>query len=147
MMNESDVFSHARFLSLTGKEFINYVEPFVNMQAGEIPQAVYSPLQSGLAGMDEEHTVYALEICMRLNASEFVRSAVTFLSHTDAAVCCAAYRAINSLSPTSMPPDVAVEIASTPTVDLFARDIRSGERIHIGTNEVFIRDLVTKYTL
>jgi hypothetical protein len=83
---------------------------------------------------------------MRLNASEFVHRAITFLSHTDAAVCCAAYNSINRLSPTSMPPDVAAKIATTPTVDLFAPDIRSGERIRIGTNEEFIRDLVTKFT-
>jgi len=144
-MSESTVFSFDRFLSLTGAEFVNYVEPFVNAQSGSIPEGVYDPLQARLSSMDAEHAVYALEICMRLNAGEFVRRAAVFLSHSDAAVCCAAYRVINWLPVTSMPPDVAAEIAATPAVDLFGPDFRSGERIRIGTNEAFIRDLVTKF--
>ena len=144
-MNESGAFSYDRFLSLAGSELVEYVEPFVNVRVEAIPEAVYEPLRSELADMDDEHAVYALEICMRLNPSEFVRRAITFLSHPDAAVCCAAYNSINSLPPPLMSADLVARVAATPTVDLFAPDLRSGDRIRIGTNEGFIRDLVAKF--
>ncbi len=96
--------------------------------------------------MDDRHAVYALEICMRLNPLEFVYDAIRYLSHTDAAVCCAACRAIQFLSPAMMPRDVVAKIAITPIVDLFANDLRTDERIRIGTNATFIRDLVTKFS-
>jgi hypothetical protein len=146
-MNESKVFSHDRFLSLAGCELVKYAEPFLTTQAEAIPGSVYETLQSQLADMDEEHAVYALEICMRLKPSEFVSRAVTFLSHTDAAVCSTAYRLINSLPPNLIPADLVEKIAATPTVALFAPDVRSGERIRIGTNEEFIRDLVSRFAI
>jgi len=145
-LNEPQTFRVDRFLSLTGQEFINYVEPFVNMQAGLMPQDVYEPLRSELARMDDAHVVYTIEICMRLNPLDFVDDAVNYLSHTDAAVCCAAYNSINSFSSTSMRHDVVAKIAATPIVDLFTNDVRTGEWIRIGTNAVFIRDLLAKFT-
>lgn len=144
-MNESGVLSHDRFLSLAGSELVEYVEPFVNVQMEAIPEVVYEPLQSRLANMDDEHALYALEICMLLKPSEFVGRAITFLSHPNAAVCCTAYRLINGVPTTLMPSDLAAKVAATPTVDLFAADVRSGDRIRIGTNERFIREIVEKF--
>jgi hypothetical protein len=138
-------FSYDRFLSLTGSELVSYVEPFLTTQSEAIPEAVYDLLQPKFADLDNEHTVYALEICMLLKPSEFVRCAITFLSHPDAAVCCAAYNSINSLPPALMPADLVAKVATTPTVDLFAPDLRSSDRIRIGTNEGFIHDLVAKF--
>lgn len=145
-MNAADVFSLDQFLSLEESELVEYAEPFVNVPSSEIPQDVYGPLCSELASMNERHVVYALEIGMRLNPLDFVYCAVSYLSHTDAAVCCSACRAIEFLSPDSMPRDVVAKIAATPIEDLFANDLRTNERIRIGTNAVFIRDLVAKFT-
>jgi hypothetical protein len=144
-MNESEVFRLDRLLSLTGGEMVKYVEPFVNERMTAIPELVYEPLQSKLADMDDEHALYALEICMLLKPSEFLLRAITFLSHPDAAVCCAAYNSINGLPQASMPADLVAKVATTPKVDLFAPDLRSGDRIRIGTNEWFIHDLVAKF--
>lgn len=141
-MNESTCFSYDRFLSLAGSELVNYVEPFVTTQADEIPESVYDRLQSGLAGLDEQHTVYALEIGTQLKPGEFVGRVVGFLAHPDSSVCSTAYRLIKSTPPNLLTGSVVEEIAATPTVDLFTSDVRSGSRIRIGTNEEFLRDLV-----
>jgi len=139
------VFSYDRFLSLSGCELVDYVEPFVTTRVRAIPESVYDVLRSALTGLDEAHTVYALEICMLLKPREFVRCAVRFLSDSNASVCCTAYRIIKSLPPTSMPAELVREICATPSVDLFASDVCSGDRIHIGTNEEFIRDLIATF--
>jgi len=144
-MNESASFDCDRFLSLGGSELVGYVEPFVNIRIDAIPESAYGVLQAALDGLDEVHTVYALEICMLLKPSEFAHQAAAFLSHTDAAVCCAACNSMNRLPPSLMPADLVQKIAATPTVDLFTTDLHSGERIRIGTNEEFIRDLVAKF--
>jgi hypothetical protein len=144
-MNKLNIFNYGHFLSLTGYELVKYVEPFLTMQREAIPESVYEPLQSTLAHMDNEHALYALEMCMLLKPSAFARRLITFLSHSDAAVCTTAYRLINGLSPDLMPADLVAKIVATPTVDLFAPDVRTGDRIRIGTNEVFIRDLVAKW--
>jgi len=145
-MNEADIFSLERFLSLAASELVEYAEPFVNVLSSGIPHKIYSELRSRLANMDEMHVIYALEIGMYLNPLEFVHNAVGYLSHTDAAVCCAANRAMHFLSPASVPRDVVAKIIATPIVDLFTNDVRTGERIRIGTNEVFIRDLAVRLT-
>jgi len=145
-MNESTFFSYERFLSLAGGELVNYVEPFVTTQSEAIPESVYDSLQPGLALLDNEHTVYALEICMLLKPRDFISRVVGFLSHNDSSVCCTAYRLIKSTQPSLIPADLVVEVADTPTVDLFASDVRSGNRIRIGTNEEFIHDLVKSFT-
>jgi hypothetical protein len=144
-MNVSASFSCDRFLSLAGSELVSYVEPFVTTQSAAIPESVYESLQPKLPVLDNEHTVYALEICMMLKPSVFISHVVGFLSHNDSSVCCAAYRLIKSTKPSLMPADLAAAIAKTPTVDLFASDVRSGNRIRIGTNEGFIRDLVESF--
>lgn len=141
-MNESSSFSYGRFLSLGGCELVNYVEPFVTKHIDGIPESLYEPLRSRLAGLDKEHIVYALEICMLLRPREFAGCVVGFLSHDDSSVCCTAYRLIKSIQPDLMPPELVQRIAATPTVDLFTSDVRSGNRIRIGTNQEFVRDLV-----
>ena len=145
-MNESAFFSCERFLSLTGGELVNYVEPFVTIQSDAIPESVYDSLQPRLAVLDNEHTVYALEICMLLKPRAFISRVVGFLSHDDSSVCSTAYRLIKTIHPSLMSADLVAEVADTPTVDLFASDVRSGNRIRIGTNEEFICDLVKSFT-
>lgn len=145
-MNAPVMFDCDRFLSLGGSELVAYVEPFVNGQAPAIPESVYHMLEGVIDRLDEEHTVYALEICMSLKPFEFVRRAVAFLSHPDAGVCCAACNSINRLSPTLMPEEVVHRIASTSIIDLFTTDLHSGERIRIGTNEEFIRGIVARFS-
>jgi hypothetical protein len=142
-MKDLPLFSFDRFLALAGSELVNYVEPYVNTHAYAIPEAVYDPLQSGLATFDVEHTVYALEICMLLKPREFVSCAVGFLSHSDSSVCCTAYRVLSSLPREMISIDLARKIAATPRVDLFDPHW-SGKRIRIGTNEEFIRGLAAK---
>src|SRR4051812_6761373 len=98
-MNDSTLFSPDCFLSLSGSELVSYVEPFVNSQLQSIPESAYDVLQAALDGLDEAHTVYALEICMYLKPSNFISRSVEFLSCTDAAVCCAACRSIERFPP------------------------------------------------
>ena len=145
-MNAPAIFNTDRFLSLRDSELVEYVEPFVNTQTQAITESAYDVLAAALDGLDDAHIVYALEICMLLKPSEFANRAVMFLSHTAASVCCAAYNSINRLPPSLMPEDLVQRIAATPIVDLFATDLRSAERIRIGTNEEFIRDLLAKLT-
>jgi hypothetical protein len=145
-MNESTAFNYDRFLSLAGCELVDYVEPFLTTKTNAIPESVYDPLQARLTGLDEYHAVYALEICMLLKPREFISHVVGFLSHHDSSVCCTAYRLIKAIQPTLMPTSLVAKIAATPTVDLFTSDLRSGDRIRIGTNEEFIRDLVKSFS-
>src|SRR5690349_14980193 len=121
-MSKSVAFNLDHFLSLAGSELATYVEPFLTTHIESVPQSVYDLVQFQLTSMDEEHTVYALEICMLLRPNEFVTRAVSFLSHTDAAVCCAAYNAINHLPSTLATAELVAKIAATPQVDLFAAD-------------------------
>jgi hypothetical protein len=141
-MNDSALFSYDHFLSLGGSELVNYVEPFVNTEMRAVPKSVYDPLHTALETFDEVHTVYALELCMLLKPTEFVNRAADFLSRPDASVCSTACRIIKRLSPNSMPTGLMKKIAATPITDLFATNVRTGERIRVGTNEAFIRDLV-----
>ncbi len=145
-MNESESFSYERFMSLAGSALVSYAEPFVNTRMHAIPESVYDLLVPNLTSLDEEHTVYALEICIALKPSEFANLAVEFLAHSDAAVSSTACRVLQRVPPNLMPADLVRKIASTPIVDLFTRDVRSGNRIRIGTNKEFIRDLVATFT-
>jgi hypothetical protein len=145
-MSELGSFSYERFISLSGSSLASYTEPFVNTSKHSIPESVFELLFSNLAKLDEEHTVYALEICMALKPSEFASLVVGFLAHPDAAITCTACRLLQTIPPNSMPADLVRKIASTPVVDLFISDFLTGNRIRIGTNKNFIRDLVAKYT-
>ncbi len=143
-MREVPQFRLDRFLALSGLELHDYTEPFVNRLQDAIPECVYEPLQSKLADLDEEHTVYALEINMLLNPEEFIERAVQFLSHSDSAVCCTAFRTIERLPAAFMTNDLLEQIRGTPVVDLFTTHVRTGERVRVGTNDQFIHDLLAK---
>jgi len=144
-MNEQDCFSYDRFISLTGLEHCDYAEPFVTTRPAAIPESAYDPLQAGLAAFDDEHTVYALEICMRLRPSAFIDRVVGHLAHADSSVCCTAYNLLTRVSPSSMPANLAREIANIPVIGLFTADIHTGDRIRIGTNRQFLHDLVERF--
>lgn len=144
-MNESETFSYERFMSLAGSALVSYAEPFVNKRMLAIPESVYELLLSNLTRLDEEHTVYALEICMALKSNEFASIVVGFLAHTDSAVCCTGYNLLKKIPPNLMPADLVRKIAATPEVDLFTHDVRTGNRIRIGTNREFIRDLTATF--
>lgn len=143
-MTERFSFNYEHFLSLSGSELVNYVEPFVTTQFDAIPKSVYDALSSSLACQDEEHAVYSLDICMLLRPREFVSRAVKFLSHSDAAVCCAACRVIERMPATLMPADLRGKITAIPIVDLFTTDFHTGNKVRIGTNEELIRGLLAK---
>jgi hypothetical protein len=137
-------FSLDRFLFLSGAELCNYAEPFVNTRMNAISESVYEPLQCRLADLDEEHTVYALEICMLLEPREFAIRAAQFLSHSDSAVCCTAVRVLEWLPPSLITDDLVKQVRATPITDLFTTHVRTGDRVHLGTNEDFIRQLLAK---
>jgi len=140
-MKNPAVFDCDYFLSLTGGELFRYAEPFVSTRPGVFPDSVYETLLNRLGMLDGEHTVYAMEICMLINPAGFVDRLVEFLSDEDSAVCCAAYRLFKRVPASLLPAHLMAAVAATPSVDLFAHDVRSGARIRIGTNEAFIRDL------
>jgi len=144
-MNKPEPFSYDRFLSLVGSALVSYTEPFVNTGKYAISESVYDLLMSNLPRMDEEHIVYALELCMVLKSSEFAYIVAEFLSHVESAVSCTAYRLLKLIHPNLMPADLSKKIAATPVVDLFTHDVRDGKRIQIGTNKEFIRDLVARF--
>src|SRR5262245_7901119 len=125
-MNESEHFDCDRFLSLAGTALVRYAEPFVNARVHAVPESTYDVLVSHLTQLDEEHTVYALEICMALKPREFASHVVGYLAHADAAVNCTACRLLRRIPPNMMPADLVRTIANTPEVDLFAPDVRSG---------------------
>ncbi len=81
-MNISESFDCERFLSLGGSELVAYAEPFVNTRMVNAPESAYDILAPRLGRLDEEHTVYALEICMAIKPSEFVSVVIGFLSNT-----------------------------------------------------------------
>jgi hypothetical protein len=145
-MTELSPFLLDRFLSLSGPELRDYAEPFVNTHKDAIRESVYEPLQSKLRDLDEEHTVYALEICMLLKPDQFASRAVQFLSHSDSAVCCTAFRIIERLPSSFIRDHLGEQISGTPVVDLFSTHVRTGDRVRVGTNEEFIRELVAKTT-
>ncbi len=145
-MNEVEPFSYERFMSLTGTALVNYAEPFVNTRMHAVPASAYDLLAPNLTIMDEEHTVYALEICMALKPGEFANCVVGFLAHPDVAVSCAAYRLLQSIPRNKMPHDLIRKIGNTPVVDLFGPDLRSANRIRVGTNKEFIRNLVATFS-
>lgn len=140
-MNDPAAFDCDHFLSLTGGELFRYAEPFVSARPGVFPDSVNETLLDRLGVMDDEHTVYAMEICMLLRPGEFLHRLVDFLSDEDSAVCCTAYRLFKSFPAGLLPAHLMAAVAATPSVDLFAHDVHSGARIQIGTNEAFLRDL------
>ncbi|WP_146512637.1 hypothetical protein [Thalassoglobus neptunius] len=133
-----------KFLALSGAELHEYSEPFVNELHDAIPEAVYESLQSKLQDLDEEHTIYALELNMLLKPNEFVGFAIPYLSHSDSAVCCTAYRTIERQPTSLITNDLCNQIRATPIVDLFSTHVRTGEKVLVGTNEEFIRNLLAK---
>jgi hypothetical protein len=135
-----------RFFSLSGSELISYAEQFVNADAESISEDAYIPLKSALGTMDEIHTVYAMEVCARLKPRDFVARAVDFLVDPDIAVCLTAYRIIQSLPWKERPLDVVAKISRTAVVDLFGPDLlHPGKRIHLGTNEKLLRDILAPH--
>lgn len=144
-MNQSESFSYERFMSLAGSTLVSYAEPFVNTGTHAIPESAYDLLVSNLTRLDEEHTVYALEICMTMKPNEFASIVVGFLANAHCSVSCTAYNLLKRISPELMPADLRSRIAATPVVDLFTSDVHTGNRIRIGTNKEFIRDLVATF--
>jgi hypothetical protein len=139
------LFSCERFLSLDDDKLVRYAEPFVTTQADSVPKSAYELLVSKLDDLGDIHTVYALEICMRIDPQDVVGHVVRFLSHPSSSVCCTACRLIETLPPRSVSADLVRRIAETPIVDLFTSHFRSGERVRVGTNEEFIRVLVARF--
>jgi hypothetical protein len=144
-MSDTTSFSYERFMCLSGSPLVNYAEPFVNTAGHAIPESAYGLLLSDLTRLDEEHTVYALEICMALKARQFASVVAGFLAHPASAVSCTAYRLLKRIPRDSMDANLLAKIAATPVIDLFAHDVRNGKQIIVGTNEQFIRDLVTTF--
>ena len=127
-MNISESFDCERFLSLGGSELVAYAEPFVNTRMVNAPESAYDILAPRLGRLDEEHTVYALEICMAIKPSEFVSVVIGFLSNTSSAVCCTAFRVLEWWgSADFITPELVRKIAETPVVDLITRNVRTGE--------------------
>jgi hypothetical protein len=143
-MKTTPQFSLDKFLELSGSEFRKYAEPFVNVLHDTIPKSVYEPLKSKLQELDIEHTVYALEINMLLKPQEFIEFVIPYLSHSDSAVCCTAFRTIERQPTSLMTNDLCNQIRATPIVDLFSTHVRTGEKVLVGTNEEFIRNLLAK---
>lgn len=143
-MNETSQFCVEKFVALSGTELHEYSEPFVNQLHDAIPESAYELLKSKLPHLDPEHTVYALEINMLLNPKEFIGFAIPYLSHSDSAVCCTAYRTIERQPTSLMTNDLCDQIRATPTVDLFSTHVRTGEKVLVGTNAEFIRNLLAK---
>ncbi len=91
--------------------------------------------------MDSEHTVYAVEIGMRLMPDLFLSDAIRLLQHSNSDVCCAAFRVIDNL-PTQLITSAAIDqIKATPIVELFATSFATGKPVRSGTNEVFLRKI------
>lgn len=136
------LFDYDYFMSLAGTELTAYAEPFVNIHQDLIPESAYDEIGRALDGMDEMHTVYAIEICMLLRPSEFIGRAVEFLAHSSGAVCCAASNTIKRAPKDLITFSIAEKIKSTPIVQIYSEHFRTGERIHHGTNEELIRSLL-----
>jgi hypothetical protein len=141
----SEFFTVERFLSLGGENLVEYIEPLLT-QHETIPESSYELLRSRLADLDVGHTVYVLEICILLKPDDFIGHLITFLAHTDSSVCCAAFRLINKASLSLLTDELIARIATTPIVDLFDPIIDSEDRIRVGTNKIFINELVVKFT-
>jgi len=110
-----------------------------------VPNSAYEVLAGILDQMSDVQTVYALELCMRLEPEKFASQVVEFLSHGESAVCCTASRLLESLSPELVSTDLVERISKTPLVALFTTHVRTGERMQIGTNEEFIRKLRDRF--
>lgn len=145
-MSDKEAFSYGRFMSLSGSGLVSYAEPFVNTSEYSIQDTEYDLLVANLTRMDNEHIVYALEVCMAANPCKFAMIAVGFLAHPDGAVCCTAFRLLQSAPLELISADLVAKIASTPVVDLFANDLHSENRINVGSNKEFIRDLVARFS-
>jgi len=143
-MMESSDFSFERFMSLFGPDLVSYAEPYVTTEVESIPKEIYPALVSSFTDMDETHLVYALEICMRLKPKEFIQRAVAFLAHPSAAVCTTAFRIVEYMPLDEIPTDVVNNLFNIKVVDLFGPNLRSGERICVGTNETLLRTLLEK---
>ncbi len=144
-MNESAIFSIQTFFLLTGCELARYVEPFIAKGSAAVHYSAYDVLRQGIATFDNEHIVYALEICMLLNETEFASQLPKFLSHRDASVSSTAFRLIYDLDPASVPFGFASAFTAVPIVDLFTTNVISGGEVHVGTNKTFVDKLIAKF--
>jgi hypothetical protein len=148
-MNAERAFNYDTFISLEGMDLHHYVDALedaglANATATSSTNSVYDALLSGLPSMNDEHVVYAIEICMRLNPIDFLPQAVQYLAHNDASVCCAACRAIEQLPQGAIPDSIVSQIEGIPVAPLTVKDIPPGKVITIGTNEVFLRAVLAK---
>lgn len=144
-MIEVDQFELHHFLSLSGQALSDYSAPLLATRSAATFGSVYELLVSKLTMVDEQHLVYALEICMLLKSEEFIEDVVAFLSHTDASVCCTAYRLLANYPHTLLPNDFVRRIAVVPVVELFAPSCRSDEKVRVGTNAEFLHSLTAKF--
>lgn len=140
MMNDS-AFSVERFLRLTGDRLARYAAVCTERFAREGPEAFCRQLHACLSDMDSEHTVYAVEMGMHLMPSLFLDNTIRLLQHSNSDVCCAAFRAIDTLPPRLITNAAIDQIKATPVVDLFATSFATGRPARSGTNEVFLRKI------
>jgi hypothetical protein len=144
-MNETKTFDIHSFLTLSGRELMEYAESFLATEAPAMTLPTAEALVASLPSLDEEHLVYALELVMTARPEGFTDQLLTFLTHPRAAVCCTAYRLLSRVPQNSMPADFAKKVATVPIVELFTDDLVTGEKRSVGTNAEFIRSLMSKF--
>lgn len=139
------MFDIRSFLTLSGRELTDYVEPFLVVEVPAITLPVAEAIAVALPSLDEEHLVYALELVMRARPKGFTDHLLTFLTHPQAAVCCTAYRLLSDVSPNSGSAEFPKKLAAVPIVDLYTADVVTGEKRHVGTNAEFLQSLMRKF--
>ena len=129
------------FLSLTGDDHVRDPEPDVNTRPAAIPDSAYDLIRARIGALDDEHTVYALDICMTLRPSDFLPCLVDFLEDDEAAVCCAARRMLKNSPTIPLPPQVQAAIAALSNGQSLHPRCPHGGQDRDGDQRIFSRRL------
>ena len=137
-MTERQHFDFKTYVGLHGLALEEYIGPFLVMPICNETIAVCDALHAGIASLDEEHLVYAIELITPVRPL----AGVQYLQHVNAAVFLAAFRSIRRISTESVSQEIIHAIESCPRANLFSINPRTGERVEIGSNADFLAELL-----
>lgn len=110
MMKERTHFTYEQFITLSGTELGNYVEPYLNDLSAPVPRDSLQQVLSEMSRYDESHLVYAIELGSVRSPETFAPHIPQYLSHELGSVRCAASRFLEHLPDANLSPEIVVSV-------------------------------------
>lgn len=140
-------FNLDHFLSISGRRLVDsFAELVKGSRPPELSDADFASLVQAMESMDNQHLVYAMELCRLLRPEAIAAQAAEHLSNQDVAVACAAHRVLDTLPPEHVTPELIDAVACTPIVAMYCPDLDSYGLRPMGTNRQLVQILLDKWT-